>query len=278
MLESVPSVVTSFDPDCGRPGDPGVKLELDRVHLGDCLDRLVELDPGSVRMVFADLPYGVTANEWDRRVDLARLWPVLLRVCARDAALVFTAVQPFTSDLVVSNRRMFRYSMVWKKSVATGFLNASRRPLRVHEDILVFWDRHPPYFPQKTTGHSLVKVTPSKRGENKNSRNYGTETGRLLKTKNYESTERYPTTVLEIKGVEQHDPARRHATQKPEALPGWFIRSYTKPGDLVLDPTAGSGSTLCAAKSLGRRSVGFDIDPRSVEAANGALIQVLPLG
>jgi site-specific DNA-methyltransferase (adenine-specific) len=250
-------------------------LALGRVHLGDCLDLLGELDAGSVSMVFADLPYGVTANRWDKQLDLKRLWPALERACRKDAAMVFTAVQPFASDLVLSNRRCFRYEVIWKKSVSTGFLSAQRRPLRIHENVLVFWRRHPPYFPQKTTGHPLVRVTPSRLAENKNSQNYGTELGRLLKTKCYESTERYPTTVLEVDCVEQHDSERRHPTQKPEELAGWFIRTFTEPDALVLDPTAGSGSTLCAAKSLGRRSVGFDIDPESVRKANDALVSRL---
>jgi DNA modification methylase len=246
-------------------------LELGRVHLGSCLDRLSELPAGYVDMVFADLPYGITANAWDVPLDLTQLWPAIHRVCKPSAAMIFTAVQPFASELLLSNRKHFRYEMIWKKSIATGFLNAGNRPLRIHENVLVFWRESPHYFPQKTTGHPLVKVTPSKRGENKNSRNYGTEQGRLLKTKNYESTERHPTTVLEIDCVEQHDPQRRHATQKPEELAEWFIRSFTEPGDLVLDPTAGSGSTLCAAKASGRRSIGFDIDPAAVASANDAL-------
>lgn len=252
-------------------GVEAVTLELGRVHLGDCLDLLGELEPQSADFVFADLPYGITANDWDKPIDLSRLWPALRGVCKRTAAMVFTAVQPFASDLVQSNRKDFRFDMVWKKSIATGFLNANNRPLRVHENILLFWREQPTYSAQKTTGHPLVKVTPSKRGENKNSQNYGTESGRLLKTKNYESTERHPTTVLEIDCVEQHDPKRRHPTQKPEPMIEWFIKTYTNPGDFVLDPTAGSGSTLCAAKALGRRCIGFDIDPESVRKANDEL-------
>lgn len=252
-------------------GDVLVTIAIGRAHLGDCLVRLGELDEGTVDFVFADLPYGITANKWDVPIDLTQLWRALARVCKPNAAKVFTAVQPFASDLVQSNRREFRFEMIWKKSIATGFLNANNRPLRIHENVLLFWAEQPSYTPQKTTGHALVKVTPSKRGENKNSMNYGSETGRLLKTKNYESTERFPTTVLELDSVEQHDPSRRHPTQKPEALIEWFLKTYTAPGDLVLDPTAGSGSTLCAAKTLGRRCIGFDIDPESVRKANDAL-------
>lgn len=245
-------------------------LELGRVHLGDCLERLPELEAESVAMVFADLPYGITANAWDKPICLARLWPELHRVCAKNAAMIFTAVQPFASDLVQSNRRQFRYEVIWKKNLATGFLNAARRPLRIHENVLLFWDEAPPYSPQKTTGHDLVRVTPSARAQAKHSRNYGNQ-DHLMKTEIYESSERYPTTVLELDVVEQHDSDRRHPTQKPEALVEWFIRTYTEQGALILDPTAGSGSTLCAAKSLGRKCVGFDIDPVSVQAANDAL-------
>jgi site-specific DNA-methyltransferase (adenine-specific) len=245
-------------------------VELGRVHLGNCLDLLGQVDRESVAMVFADLPYGITANAWDTPIDLARLWPALYRVCRPNAALVFTAVQPFASDLVQSNRADFRFEMIWKKNLATGFLNAAKRPLRNHENILVFWREEPIYQPQKTTGHPLVRVTPSQRAQAKHSKNYGDQ-DHLMKTLTYESSERYPTTVLDLDVVEQHDPSRRHPTQKPEALADWFIRTYTTPGDLVLDPTAGSGSTLCAARSLGRRCIGFDIDPEAVRKANDML-------
>jgi len=248
-------------------------LELGRVHLGDCLDRLSEVDEACVDLVFADLPYGVTANEWDKPIDLGRLWPELWRACRPNAAMVFTAVQPFASDLVLSNRKQFRYEMIWMKSLATGFLNAARRPLRIHENALIFWRDTPPYFPQKTTGHKRVRVTPSMRAEAKESHNYGAHYGKnLLKTKVYDSTDRHPTTVLEIGCVEQHNTTRRHPTQKPEALAEWFIRTFTEPNALVLDPAAGSGSTLCAAKTLGRRCIGFDIDPVSVASANDDLM------
>jgi DNA modification methylase len=254
-----------------------VTLRVGCVHHGDCLERLREVEPGSVDMVFADLPYGVTANKWDRTIDLSRLWPLLRRAAKPTAAMVFTAVQPYASELVVSNREEFRFDIVWKKNVATGFLNARRRPLRAHECVLVFWRKHPVYYPQKTTGHARVRVTPSKHVEAPKSANYGgREPGSLLKTKVYESTERYPTTVLAIDGVEQHDKNRKNPTQKPEGLVAWFVRTYTDPGDLVLDPTAGSGSTLCAAMALGRFAVGFELDPEQVAGANGAIEQRFP--
>ena len=242
-------------------------LALDRVHAGDCLDLLADLDEGSVGFAFCDLPYGLTANRWDVPIDLTRFWPLLRRACSARAAMVFTCVQPFTAELLLSNRSEFRFEMIWKKNVATGFYNARKRPLRIHENILVFWREHPVYYPQKTAGHKRAKVTPSKRAQRRGSTTYGD----AIKTKPYDSTERYPTTVLELAGVEQHDPARWHATQKPEGLPGYFIRTFTDPGVLVLDPSAGSGSTLLAAKGLDRRSVGFELNPEFAERANATI-------
>jgi len=250
-------------------------MELGRVHLGNCLDLIGNLEAGSVDLVFCDPPYGVTANAWDTQIDLVKMWPLLWRACAKNAAVVFTAVQPFASYVVWSEWKHFRYEMIWRKNVATGFLNAKKRPLRIHENILVFWRQTPPYFPQKTTGHPRVRVTPSHRAQSKHSANYGGD-NQLMKTTVYDSDERYPTTILEIAGVEQHDKMRRHPTQKPEELAGWFIKSFTRPGAFVLDPCAGSGSTLCAALSLGRRCVGFDNDPEFVRKANETLESRFP--
>jgi len=249
-------------------------MELGRVHLGDCLTLLGKLEAGSVDLVFCDPPYGVTANAWDTQIDLVKMWPLLWRACSETAAVVFTAVQPFASYVVWSEWKHFRYEMIWRKNAATGFLNAKKRPLRIHENVLVFWRHAPPYFPQKTTGHPRFRagIARNGRSQSKFSKNYGD----FLKTTPYDSTERYPTTVLEIAGVEQHDKTRRHPTQKPEELPGWFIKSFTRPCALVLDPCAGSGSTLCAALSLGRRCVGFDNDPESVRKANEVLESRFP--
>lgn len=254
-----------------------MSLELGRVHAGDCLDLLGELEAQSVDFVFADLPYEATANSWDRRIDLARFWPLIRRACKPAAAIVCTGIQPFTSELLLSNRDEFRFEMIWAKNVASDFLNKAKKPLRNHENILLFWREPPVYRPQMTKGHPMVRVTPSQRAQAKHSKNYGDQ-DHLLKTKVYESDERYPKTVLHIDCVEQHDTERRHPTQKPEGLIDWFLRTYTEPNDLVLDPTAGSGSTLCAARSLGRRYIGFDIDPEAVRKANDALASRFEFG
>lgn len=232
----------------------------------DCLVGMRALRTGSVDLVFADLPYGRTQQSWDKCVPIEQLWEQLNRVCKPAAPMVFTAVQPFTSLLVCSNLKNFRYDMVWRKNKSTGFLNSKKQPLRAHESVCVFYREQPFYEPQMTDGHEpghAVKGCLSKSplyGSTPTPRSWGG------------STKRYPTTVLEIPIVNGDCSSRVHANQKPIDLPAWFIKTYTKPGDVVLDPTAGSGSTLVAAKSLDRQFVGFETDAKMCAVANKRII------
>jgi DNA modification methylase len=242
---------------------------INQVHHMDCLSGMDLLSPASVDFVFADLPYGRTMNDWDKLIPMEVFWSRIKRVCKPTAAIVFTSIQPFTSLLIVSNPKWFRYEIIWKKNKSTGFLNAKKRPLRSHENVLVFWDEEPTYKPQMTEGHE-----PGHAVTNQLSRTtcYGkTPVRRSWGGK----TSRYPTTVLELSIVNNDDPARIHPTQKPEALSAWFMRTYTKSGDVVLDPTFGSGTTLLAAKKMGRKFVGFDIDKRMVVAVSNLLEAVV---
>lgn len=235
-----------------------IMLALNAIYHLDCLVGIPRLQPASVSLVFADLPYGRTQNHWDRCIPIDRLWTELRRVCKPTAAIVFTAMQPFTSLVVCSNLKWFRYAMVWHKNKPRGFLNAKRQPLRIHEDVLVFYDKQASYAPQMTDGHAPVHAYTKNTSDGTN---YGTTRRGVT---GGGSTRRYPTSVLKIAVVNNDDPARCHPTQKPAELPEWFIRTYTQPGDLVLDPAAGSGSTLLAAKALGRQYVGFDTDKEMV--------------
>lgn len=235
------------------------------LHHADCIAGMRELAPGSVDFVFADLPYGCTRNAWDRPIDLPELWRELRRVCKPTAAIVFTAVQPYASEIVMSQRALFRFETIWRKNKPRGHLNASRRPLRGHENLLVFYAAQPTYHPQMSDGHAPVHGYTKRRGDGSN---YGrTRAG----VRGGGSTQRHPTTVLEIPVLNERDPGRVHPTQKPEALASYYIRTYTDPGDLVLDPTAGSGSTLAAAWALGRRAVGFESDRQIYELARARL-------
>lgn len=241
------------------------------VHAVSCLRGLSTLDAGSVDFVFADLPYGRTQNNWDRLVPINDLWCQLSRACKPTAALVFTAMQPFTSLLVCSNLAWFRYEMIWQKNKPRGFLNAKKQPLRTHENVVVFYAQQPNYTPQMTRGHAPVHTYTKHTSD-------GTNYGKTKRgVRGGGSTERYPTSVLSIPVVNNDAPHRIHPTQKPEALAAWFIATYTKVGDLVVDPTAGSGSTGVAALRSGRRFVGFETDEIMAARANAELAKVVAL-
>ena len=219
-----------------------------RFLLGDCFERMAEIATGSVDMVLADLPYGTTQNKWDSVLPLEPLWREYWRVCRPGAAVVLTAAQPFTSALVMSAPREFRYEWIWEKNNPSGHLNANRAPMRCHENVLVFARAGAPYFPQKTTDHP--RKTAYRTG---NSSNYGDQ-----KPNGYSSTERYPRSVQQFP---VHQKAGNdHPTQKPVSLFEYLIRTYSEPGALVLDNTAGSGTTAIAALNAGRRFVCIERD------------------
>ncbi len=215
-------------------------------RLGDCFDRMAELPDASVDMVLCDLPYGTTQNKWDSVLPLDRLWTEYWRLCKPSAAVVLTAAQPFTSILGASAVEALRYSWVWEKGNATGHLNAKRQPMRLHEDVLVFCRTSPQYFPQGV--EDCDKVT--RRGHN------GTNFGKSG-SENHQTQTNYPRSIIRI----PTDAKGFHPTQKPVALFEYLIRTYTNPGDLVLDNTAGSGTTAIAAENAGRRWVCIERDP-----------------
>jgi site-specific DNA-methyltransferase (adenine-specific) len=230
----------------------------------DCIDGIRRLDRGSIALVFADLPYGKTQNSWDKQVPMVGLWDALAYACRPGAPMVFTAVQPFTSLLVASRYRSFRYAMVWRKNKSSGALNANRMPLRIHEDLVIFWDgKSPQYKPVMTEGHAPSHA--AKRGSS-NGRNYG-ETVPGVTVYEGGKTTRFPVSVLDIPIVNNDDPEKIHPTQKPEDLVLWFLKTYTRPGDLVLDPTVGSGTTNVAAASMGLSAVGFETDSEMARKA-----------
>lgn len=232
---------------------------------GDCLELLPHVADESVSMVFADLPYGVTKNKWDTPIDLAALWTELLRVGKRNAAFVFTATFDFAVALRESQRRLSCYDCMWDKGVVSGFLNANRQPLRRHEQILVFTRAQPTYNPQKIQGARVVKQLRPDAGANY---------GKFFDTREERVyTERYPTSVVyfacpRVKGG--------HPTQKPVALLEWLIRTYTNPGDMVLDPTAGSGTTLLACLNTGRHGIGMEKDATYFATAQRRLAEAQP--
>ena len=231
-------------------------LKLNQIYNEDCLgERGMCLIPDkSVDMILTDLPYEVTQNFWDSMLPLEELWSEYKRVIKPNGAIVLTAQQPFTTDLIVSNRKDFRYSLVWNKMASTGFLNANVMPLREHEDILVFYKSPPTYNPQKTRGnknHSKRIV------DRKQTTNYG----KYAEVDNSEilGEWKYPTSIISIPKV--HPSKCLHPNEKPVPLMESLIRTYTNEGDMVLDNCMGSGTTAVACIATRRNFIGFELDP-----------------
>lgn len=199
-------------------------------------------------MVFADLPYGTTACGWDSIIPLEPLWRELLRVAKENAALVFTAQQPFTWKLCASRPDLLRYSLVWEKPNGTSPYQAKVMPMKKHEDILVFYREKPVYNPQMEAGRPYKWNSRRTKGEASSIRQ-----GRPTPIDN--PGVRYPGSVLKFK-----QERGLHPTQKPVALVEWLVRTYTHEGGTVLDPTMGSGTTGVAALKAGRTFVGIERD------------------
>jgi DNA modification methylase len=234
------------------------------LYNADCMDLLPYMQPATIDLILADLPYGTTQNKWDSVIPLAPLWEQYRRIIKPGGAIVLTAAQPFTSVLTLSNIPWFRYDLIWEKTTASGHLNAKRQPLRAHESILVFCDRKPPYFPQKTFGHARKTAMRVDRGK-KRSECYGEQNG----ITHYDSTERYPRSVIKTSTDKQR--SKLHPTQKPVALMEWLILTYSEPGAIVLDNAMGSGTTGVACVNLGRKFIGIERDKLIFEKAKTRL-------
>ena len=218
------------------------------LHHGNCLDILPEIESGSVDLVLADPPYGTTQCKWDSVIPLAPLWEQLDRVTKPDTAVVMTACQPFTSALVMSNAKDFRYCWVWEKTTATGHLNANRMPMRAHEDIVVFSKRQARYIPQKTSGHERKTATRI---------DFSTIYGKQREA-SYDSTERYPRSVIKTSTDKQK--SKLHPTQKPVELMEYLVKTYSEEGQIVLDFSMGSCTTGIACRNLNRQFIGIELD------------------
>lgn len=231
---------------------------------GDCLEKLKELPDDSVDSVLTDPPYGTTACKWDTVIPFEPMWEQLKRVTKKNGAIVLFGSQPFTSALVMSNVKMFKYEWVWDKGQGTGFLNAKKQPLRSCETISVFYEEQPTYNPQMRTG---FKQYICKQGETK-SQNYGTQTGAVTVS----DGSRFPLTRIEF----IRDKDKTHPTQKPVALMEYLIKTYTNEGETVLDFTMGSGTTGVACKNLNRNFIGIELDPEFFNIAEARINAVKP--
>lgn len=224
------------------------------LYNADCLEVMKEIADGSVDAIICDPPYGTTACKWDSIIPLDKMWEQLKRIIKPNGAIVLTASQPFTSRLIISNVEMFKYCWVWNKVLPRGHLNAKKMPLRVFEDIVVFYSKQCTYNPQKTTGHKRKVARTKYTKEGDGSQVYGKEIRDTL----YDSDERYPTGIIEISTANQH--GKVHPTQKPVALMEYLVKTYTNEGETVLDFTMGSGTTGVACANTNRKFIGIELD------------------
>ena len=227
-------------------------MEVNELYLGDGIIGLWCLPQHSVDMLLTDPPYGTTRNLWDIPLPLPEFWEAVRWAVKPDGAILLFSQCPYDKVLGASNLKMLRYEWIWAKENCTGFLNARRAPLKKTENILVFYEKAPAYYPQFETG----KPYHNKSGS---SSNYGKYEGTYTE---YEGR-RFPCNILYF----PRDPCGIHPTQKPVALCEYLIRTYTQPGELVVDICAGSGTTAVAALRAGCRSVCFEKDPDIYAAA-----------
>ena len=219
------------------------------VH-GNCLEHMDQIANGSVDMILCDLPYGMTKNKWDVQIPFEELWAHYKRIIKPNGAIVLFGSQPFTSLMIVSNPKMFRYCLVWEKNKFSDFLNAKRKPMKTNEDICLFYKRQPTYNPQYWESTPYTRWNSQAAVDRQT--NYGSHKRNVV-----ESTgRRLPTTVLKFNRVERPN----HPTQKPVDLLAWLIRTYSNEGDLILDNCMGVGSTGIACVQEKRRFIGIELD------------------
>lgn len=231
-------------------------MELDVIYNEDCLLGMQKLPDSSIDMICCDLPYGITNKSknkrWDNIIPFDKLWSQYERLIKPEGAIVLFGAGLFTAQLIMSNPQLYRYSLVWKKgNRVLGFLDANRRPLRCHEDIVVFGKTIPKYFPQKSDGE------PYKTKSHGDTDIYGTF--ERMPTVN-KSGARYPKSIIDIGITNDERNAAIHPTQKPVALIEYLIKTYSEIGDVVLDNCMGSGTTAIACMNTGRHFVGYELD------------------
>lgn len=232
-------------------------LEKNKIFNGDCIEVMKDIDDKSVDMILTDLPYNMTKNKWDKNIiPLDKLWKQYNRIIKDNGAIVLFAQGMFMAKLIMSNKKMFRYDIIWKKGDrVSGFLNANRQFMRNHEQLLVFYKKQPTYNPQFTEGkplHSKGKSYLEKQGVNNNYGKYDT----TIKETRKGSTLKYPKSVLNF---DKPHPSQ-HPTEKSVSLCEYLIKTYTNKGELVLDSTCGIGTTCVAAKNIERDYIGIELD------------------
>ena len=233
-----------------------------RLYNEDCFDILDKLIENNIKvdMILTDLPYQRTQNKWDIALPFDKMWDRVNKIIKENGCIIFFGQSSFSAKLIMSNEKMYKYTLIWDKVLPSGFLNANRCPLVSHEDILVFYKKLPTYNPQKFKGNkNHSKGTTTKMTNN----NYG----KFEKVDNSEELGdmKYPRSILTFQKL--HPSKMVHPTQKSVELLEYLIKTYTNENELVLDFTMGSGSTLVACKNTNRNGIGIELDEKYYEIA-----------
>ena len=252
-------------------------LEINKIHLGDCLELMKLIPDKSIDMILCDLPYGTTACKWDTIIPFSELWTQYERIIKPNGAIVLTASQPFTSALVMSNPKMFKYEWIWEKAVGSNFAALKYQPMKEHENILVFG--------KGTTIYNPIKEERKGSGKQRQKAGYANskataKTGQFIggimdatkRTNDYDEL-RYPSSIQYFNNRDKD--RGMHPTQKPVALFEYLIKTYTNEGDLILDNCAGSGTTAIACINTNRNFIWFELDEWYWNIANKRIQDIL---
>jgi len=232
---------------------------------GDCLVEMKNIKEKSIDMILCDLPYGMTKNAWDIVIPFDKLWYEYNRIIKDNGAIVLFGSQPFTSIMITSNLKMFRYCLVWEKNKFSDFLNSKRKPMKTNEDIAIFYKKQPTYNPQYWYSTPYTRWN-TQTAVDKQS-NYGSHKENFVESVD---GKRLPTTVLKFNRVERP----LHPTQKPTDLLEWLIKTYTNENDIVLDNCMGVGSTGVACKKINRKFIGIELETKYYEIAKNNILGI----
>lgn len=228
-------------------------MEINKIHLGDCLELMPNIKTGSIDMVLCDLPYGTTSCKWDTIIPFEQLWSEYERVIKDNGAIVLFGKNPFTAKLILSNEKLFRYELIWEKTRAGNNMQVCKQPSAIHENILVFYKNQPTY-------NDLKFKVDEKYIDKRKSINdsfYKSEHYQGVMKRKADDGFRHPQSILPFNSVWHKD---MHPTEKPVELFEWLIKSYTNENELVLDNTIGSGTTAFACKRTNRNFIGIEKD------------------